>query len=731
MAAIPGVGAGMAALFLVVDAFYRMERGLMLNLAQRMPLATGILMTSGVARLYPASPIALLAVGPISYLLATSASRRAISVSNREDRAVQRQLQLRIGPLELALAAAAPLVAAGAGQHLGLFVAILPLLACSHLAAENALLTAHDETVAGVLERLRGVQAQARRVTEQRDRALQEKEILEGFSQHLAGHPDLQSVTSNLLATVGKVMPVDSVVVFLGSPPEPFGYQTSDSHQLTLQGAALTALREPLVDRAFEQKKPVLQKKAPQVSERLLRDDLIAAALPLGSAGVLYAGRQSEQAFTPAELERLKWLAGKATIALEAAFQSHEEARQRRLQEQTVHRLEKRVAWLSQLIQGAEAMASSLDSQVLVGRFTTAIGLTVANSGGQLLLQGHPPARWGIELRPSDELLATARGMGRPLVIEDTTTSRFGAPGQGVHSLVITPLLARQECLGILVLASDQKAGFSSEQVDLLFLLCSQAAMALSHSGLYTQVVEARRQLEESQASLVQSSKLTAIGQLAAGVAHELNSPLGAISLSVGEALNQFDDRPELAKRLIGKAHTAVGKAKEIVNRLMAYSRKAEHQVRTLSLEALVRDTLEFLSFQLRSAEVALEVTSDPVTLVEGEEQPLQQVVTNLVLNAAQALEERPVGERRMTVTIFAQAGEVGLRISDRGLGIQPEHLPRIFDPFFTTKPVGRGTGLGLWACQQIVSQHLGSVAVDSVVGQGSTFTVRLPAAKT
>jgi signal transduction histidine kinase len=722
-----GVGGAAAALFLAVDALHRMDRGVMSNLRQRLPLALAVLAGSAAAAV--TSSAGRLAVAPVSYLLFTWAWRRGLTAATQEDRTVQRQLQYRIGPLELALAAVSPLLATIAQQTPVLLVLLLPLLACSHLAAENALLTAHDETIAGMLEKLRGAQARAAQISRQRDQALQEKQILEGFARQLAGQPELGSVATNLMATVERVMPVDSVVVFLGTPPEPFCYRTTDSQLTALQGAALTALREPLVDRAFRQRKPVLQRKAPQVAERLLPEDQVAAALPLGHAGVLYAGRRSETAFTPAELERLKWLAGKATIALEAAFQSHEEARRRRLQEQTVHLLEQKVAWLSQLVQGAEAMASTLDGEVLVHRFTAALGQTVPHDGGQLLLAERAPASWGMPLAAAAELLETARGMGRPLVIEDTASSRFGSPAAGASSLVAVPLLAGQECLGTLLLASQRKSAFSSQQVDLLFLLCSQAAMALSHAELYRQVVEARRQLEESQASLVQSSKLTAIGQLAAGVAHELNSPLGAISLSVGEALHQLDQQPELSRRFLTRAHTAVGKAREIVDRLMAYSRKADGQAERLSLESLVRDTLEFLTFQLRSAGVSVQLASVPETTVEGVPQPLQQVVTNLVLNAVQAMDEQAGDSRRLTVELFTPEGMVELRVRDSGTGIAPEHLPRIFDPFFTTKPVGRGTGLGLWACQQIVSQHHGTIAVDSQPGQGTTFTVRLPAA--
>lgn len=722
-------GSAVAALFVLLDAAYRMEQGFLKNLAQRLPLAVSLMLAAAL-NTYPVLPawVTMLAV-PLCYLVCHwSASLGGTSVGpEREQRMVRRQLQQRVRPLELGLAALSSLVAVGLSYQSWVVFSVLPLLACTYLAAENILLTATDETVRNILEKLRGAEAKARKAVTQRDKALQEKQLLEGFSQHLAGQPDLEAVSSKLVVTVGQLMSVDSVVVFLGSPPEPFSYRVASFHQEALQGAALTALREPIVDRAFEQKKPALQRKPPENVERLLSCDHLAAALPLGSAGVLYVGRQQDVAFSPSELERLKWLSGKAALAFEAALQVHEQARKRRLQEQTVHRLERRVAWLSQLVQGAEAMASSLQDDLLVDRLLARVSQVLPHLGGLLIRPGYPKRSWGIALEPHPELLRTALDSARPLAIENTLTSRFGQPSPQVASLVVAPLLAGQSNLGLLVLVFDKPSAFSSEQIDLLFLLCSQAAMALSNAALYNEVVEARRQLEESQASLIQSSKLTAIGQLAAGVAHELNSPLGAVSLSVGEALNQLDERPQLSRRLLEKASVAVGRAKSIVDRLLSYSRKPQNVLQTLSMETLTKETVEFLAFQLRSAGVVVEIRADERSSVQGEEQPLQQVVTNLVLNAASAMEERPEAERRLEIVITSSQEQVKLDFTDRGHGIAEENLQRVFDPFFTTKPVGRGTGLGLWACQQIVLQHGGTLSVHSQPEVGSTFTVTLP----
>ena len=732
MAMTTGVGAGLAGLFVLLDAVFRWDRGLPSNLAQRLPLALSLLAVACSAFFMPGLDLAAYLAGPTAYLLATWALRlRLISNLNEIDQRTQRQLQLRIGPLELSLAALAPLVTIAVETHPAMLLAALPLLACAHLAAENAILTAHDETVAEVLEQLREAQNQASSAGRQRDRALQEKKLLEGFTRHLATQPSLTNVAHELVATVRGLMSVDSVVLFLGSPPEPYHDHVRKNQQASLQGASLTALREPLVDRAFSQRKPALQKSAPDITDRLLCEDKVAAALPLGQTGVLYAGRETAQTFTPSELEQLKWLASKAALALEAAFATHEEERRRRLQEKTVHRLEQQVASLSQLIAGAEAMGSSLEKRTLVERFVASLGPTAPHSGGRLYLRKEPPKEWGEALSPHPELLQTAQAMARPLVIEDTSKSRFGSPSPRSRSLLLVPLVAGQEAIGLLLLSAPQTGAFSTEQVDLTFLLCSQAAMALVNADLYSEVVEARRQLEASQASLVQSSKLTAIGQLAAGVAHELNSPLGAISLSVGEALNQFEDRPELSRKMLGRAKDAVVKAKEIVNRLMAYSRKPDHKPRRLDLEILTRETLEFLSFQLRSAGVTVKLAANPGCQIEGEEQPLQQVVTNLVLNASQAMEATPKERRILEIRLSASESSVALEVTDQGDGISTENLERIFDPFFTTKPVGRGTGLGLWACQQIVTQHQGRIEVRSSIGEGSTFTVTFAKAKT
>lgn len=726
MALCPGVGPGLAVAVLLLDALYRLEAGFWSNLGQRLALVLALLSVAAVGRFFPELVYLPWLVGPLVYLAARLGGESPPPTS-AEERVVWRQLQLRIRPLEMGALVASPLFAAAVMAYPWLSVLLLPLLAATRGAAENALMVAHDQSLGEVLTRLRGAEKQAREVGLERDRAQEEKRLLEGFSSFLAGGPTLAGVASELVATVRSLVPADTVVVFLGQPAEPFSYRASAEHTGALQGAALTQLREPLVDRALDAGKPVLQKSAP-AGERLLSRDVVAAALPLGGAGVLYVGRETAEGFGQAGLDRLKWLAEKATMAFEAAYGAHQSELVRRRQAAAVVQLSQQVASLSGLVQGAEEMASSLEAGVLLERLAARVrGAVGGSTSGVLRTRSGLSLQWGVAMAPPGELLALVRGAERPLVFEDMATSRFG--DIGVVGLVACPLLAGRECVGYLLVGSPSRGAFAGELVDFLFLLCSQAAMALSNAALYADVVEARRQLEASQASLIQSSKLTAVGQLAAGVAHELNSPLGAVSLSVDEALNHLEERPALAGRLLVKAQEGVERSKAIIGRLLTYSRKPVGVSQRLSLRKLAEETLEFLQFQLRAAGVEASLRASEGGLVEGEEQPLQQVVTNLVMNAVQAMEG--CSERVLLLTVREEKGHVFLDVADTGIGVSGEHRERLFDPFFTTKPAGKGTGLGLWASQQIVTQHGGSLEFSSLPepGRGTVFTVRLPAA--
>ncbi len=239
--------------------------------------------------------------------------------------------------------------------------------------------------------------------------------------------------------------------------------------------------------------------------------------------------------------------------------------------------------------------------------------------------------------------------------------------------------------------------------------------------------VEARtRDLKEAQAQLLESQKLAAIGQLGAGVAHEINNPLTGI---LGQAQLLLERRgkadPEAAP--LRRIEELARRSREITQNLLRFSQqRAEPDFQPLDLNSMVRETLTLAEGQIRDAGVPLEVALAPdVPQVRGDAGHLSQVLLNLLSNARAACAGR--AGATITVGTGVQDDQVCLEVKDTGKGIAPEVLPRIFEPFFTTKEVWSNVGLGLSVSFRIVSEHGGRLRVDSRPGEGSTFRVLLP----
>jgi two-component system NtrC family sensor kinase len=234
--------------------------------------------------------------------------------------------------------------------------------------------------------------------------------------------------------------------------------------------------------------------------------------------------------------------------------------------------------------------------------------------------------------------------------------------------------------------------------------------------------VTERAQLEQQ---LLQSEKLSSIGLLAAGVAHEVNTPLAGIS-SYAQMLLQQPEQDDSRRRLLEKIHQQTVRATGIVNNLLNFSRTGDTQFRELDLNKVLEDTLQLLEPQLRQG--TLEVVrhfGKELLPAWGNPSKLQQVFMNLILNARDAM---PVGGK---LTINTRLVDTSLMVDfrDTGVGIAPENIARIYDPFFTTKDVGQGTGLGLALSYGIVQEHGGRIFVESRPGEGTHFTIKLPTA--
>jgi two-component system, NtrC family, sensor kinase len=233
------------------------------------------------------------------------------------------------------------------------------------------------------------------------------------------------------------------------------------------------------------------------------------------------------------------------------------------------------------------------------------------------------------------------------------------------------------------------------------------------------------------QGKILQAEKLAAIGQLAAGVMHEINNPLATIGACVAAIQGRLDDG-ETAREAIGEYLEIIDKEVErctgIVDRLLDFSRPKKVVRAPVPLEAMVEETLFLLKHHHRFK--GLEVTRElapglPPAL--GSREQLIQVLMALLLNAADAMEQG--GTLTIRTGRVPARSEVYLEVADTGPGIPREDQDRIFDPFFTTKPPGRGTGLGLSVCYAIVEAHQGRIEVDSAPGRGARFRVHLPVA--
>jgi hypothetical protein len=234
--------------------------------------------------------------------------------------------------------------------------------------------------------------------------------------------------------------------------------------------------------------------------------------------------------------------------------------------------------------------------------------------------------------------------------------------------------------------------------------------------------VTERVELEET---LVQNERLASIGLLAAGVAHEVNTPLTGICSYIQMLLEDSDDG-DPRSGVLRKVEKQAFRASDIVNSLLNFSRGGEQAFHPTDLNAAVEEALSLFEPHLRNTRIQIERDLRPgLPTVQGIRRELQQVVVNLLLNARDAM---PRGGSIRLATRATAAG-VELSITDTGRGIPPEHLQRIYDPFFTTKGVGRGTGLGLSVTYGIVRRHSGSIDVDSAPERGTTFTIALPAA--
>lgn len=306
-------------------------------------------------------------------------------------------------------------------------------------------------------------------------------------------------------------------------------------------------------------------------------------------------------------------------------------------------------------------------------------------------------------------------------------------------------LIAATQSVSEMNLDQPIQTGYSGDELGQLARSFDQMRerlrVAVDEINQFTQKLESNvrdrtQQLETAHRKLMRTDRLASLGQLSASVAHEINNPIsGVLNLSMLMQRILRDDGippgrvPEFRRYLsqVARESTRVGR---IVSDLLAFSRRSKPLRAETDLNAIIRSTVTLIGHKLRLTEVRLNLDLDEsLPMLLGDSSQVQQVVLNLLMNAAEATQGRAGATVNVKTSANGSDAMVVLEVSDNGEGITPENLAKIFDPFFTTKPEGKGVGLGLAVVYGIVQEHGGEITAVSKAGEGATFTVVLPVA--
>ena len=426
-----------------------------------------------------------------------------------------------------------------------------------------------------------------------------------------------------------------------------------------------------------------------------------------------------------------------------AAHQRGVEAENRQLQERLGRERREYVelrASMDQLLnlhELSEAISSSFDTTAILNSLMDLSGRFVAcESCGvfaiddergilqPLSLRGAPGLQERLAAQWEDGIIDWIMREKRPVIIEDMATVEQSAVHE--HSTVVAPLIVRGGEIGVYALYCPRaKDDFTAGEIDLLDVLASQAALAIEHGRLYTDLEVAHSQLQDSQQQVLLSAKFAAIGELAGGGAHEVNNPLQIILSRVQLMTLQNRDTPKIVKGLQLIEYN-VKRISRIIRALLGFAGHSaqESEWEPYEIGQALHQALALVEHQFDKGliEISLECEGDLPRLV-GNIGELEQVFINLMINAQKAMTEG--GALRIEARL--EDGQIETRFADTGPGLAPEHLDRIFEPFYTTRGDQGGTGLGLAVSYRIIERHQGMLTVESAPGEGATFIIRLP----
>jgi two-component system, NtrC family, sensor kinase len=534
------------------------------------------------------------------------------------------------------------------------------------------------------------------------------------FARELSSETDLDKMLDSVADRLIRTVSVQHVAFFLAREDGTFALQKSHGRRDPLYEEGLDLSFLPAAPRGhlfFEQTRHALdvvsREMPPRIRHTIAELDL-TYYMPCTVRGrtIAYIGvsRTAEGDFLSSDdLELLMTLSGYVGIAIENA--------------RLYHSLQRKVGEYERLKEFSENIVESIN-----------VGILAADLDDRV-------ESWNTQL---EMLTCIPRNMavGRSLaeLFPAGLVEKFDAVrGEtGIHNIYkftyrpISKLIAQAERAAAGDYGGSNGNGISQHEADremtlnvAIAPLVSKEFKQIGRLIIFDDITE-RSELE---ARLVQADKLSSIGMLAAGVAHEVNTPLAVISTYAQMLAKQVnDDDPK--SRLLEKIAKQTFRASEIVNSLLNFSRTSKSDLDDVDLNRVITDTISLVGHQLQKAGVAARMDlASELPPIKGNANKLQQVFLNLVLNARDAME----GGGTLAIHSWSEGDTVRVDVSDTGQGIAPEHLARIYDPFFTTKQGRKGTGLGLSVTYGIVQEHGGSIDVQSEPGAGTLFHLEFP----
>jgi len=343
-----------------------------------------------------------------------------------------------------------------------------------------------------------------------------------------------------------------------------------------------------------------------------------------------------------------------------------------------------------------------------------------------------------LPLDPIDSIVARSIVEKQPFVIPDASQDPRVNPilkeKFNLHSLVVIPLLAKEKALGVIA-ADYVESGknITKETLESVMTFAQQAGLAIHNAFMYQELKTFSQQMEEkiekttadlrkAETQLIRSEKLAALGQLAAGIAHEIRNPLTSINILIHSLAESFPSENSHREDL-RVIEEEIHRINEIIDQFLRFAKPAPPLFEKTEVLPIFEETLQLLRPQIERLRISIQKDFRSLPLITIDKEQMKQVILNLLMNAIQAMPEG--GRLGLSGQVSGDHYWLQFSIKDSGIGIPPEDMDKLFDPFFSTKE--GGIGLGLSIAHRIIDQHHGRIEVESTSGKGTLFTLWLP----